>query len=464
MAKLTFILEDGQEVVVPLTERITVGRAEDNDVVIDDERISSHHAELLINADGSVQVFDLQSTAGTTVNDVSIVSHTLLHSDRLAFGPLRAVLDLEDAAHAPDEETVVDVPDASPAKSEPKARSPAPPTPQAVPDKALHAAENLRALHEAAAKQAEAAHRDWLASIQALTLQHTVKTAELDSLKAATAAEQSKLDALTTAAKAAQQEMDARQQDATTRLQQLQESTTQEDTRLAETRRQLAEIQASIQEGQTLLNKQQEQSRAAQEQLASLQTQTTELAGTQEKLTQAQSQHAALTAAIASLQQQQEHERQQHALTLQQIHEQLTTAQSDLNACRSDLAAELPLLDAARTQRAALDAANAAPLETLNQDIETARRQLSQLTARLMPLRDWKEAQVQRTALLSTLPPGTPEARDLLHEIEAEADDLLRIITTPPSRTPHIFHIEHPHFTGVPMKSETTRIKDDGGS
>ncbi len=128
------------------------------------------------------------------------------------------------------------------------------------------------------------------------------------------------------------------------------------------------------------------------------------------------------------------------------------------------MAAESHLLDAARTQRAAFDAANAAPLEALNQDIETARRQLTHLTARLMPLRDWKEAHLQRTALLSTLEPGTPEAHDLLREIEAEAADLLRIITTPPSRTPQIFHIEHPHFTGVPMKSETTRIKDDGDS
>jgi hypothetical protein len=39
-----------------------------NDVVGDDERISKHHAELVRNADGSIQVFDFGSTAGTFVN------------------------------------------------------------------------------------------------------------------------------------------------------------------------------------------------------------------------------------------------------------------------------------------------------------------------------------------------------------------------------------------------------------
>jgi hypothetical protein len=104
MAKLTFVLEDGQEVVVPLKEHITIGRDEDNDIVVDDERISSHHAEIVQNADGSLQVFDLRSTAGTFVNGESQLSCTLLHGDTIAFGPLVGTLDLEDAASALDEE------------------------------------------------------------------------------------------------------------------------------------------------------------------------------------------------------------------------------------------------------------------------------------------------------------------------------------------------------------------------
>jgi predicted component of type VI protein secretion system len=96
MAKITFVLEDGQEVVVPLTERVTIGRAEDNDVMVDDERISMQHAELLQNADGSIQVFDLKSESGTFVNGERQMSCTLLHGDKLAFGPLVGRLDLED--------------------------------------------------------------------------------------------------------------------------------------------------------------------------------------------------------------------------------------------------------------------------------------------------------------------------------------------------------------------------------
>lgn len=96
MAKLTFVLEDGQEIVVPLAEHVTLGRAEDSDVVVDDDRISKRHAELVRNADGSIQVFDLNSTAGTFVNGERVRSHTIQHGDKLSFGPLTAVLDLDE--------------------------------------------------------------------------------------------------------------------------------------------------------------------------------------------------------------------------------------------------------------------------------------------------------------------------------------------------------------------------------
>ncbi len=108
MAQLTFVLDDGQEIVVPLAEHMTVGRWEDNDVVVDDERVSKHHAELVRNADGSIQLFDSNSTAGTFVNGERVRSHTLSHGDKLAFGPLTAVLDLSD--QAANGSTVAEVP------------------------------------------------------------------------------------------------------------------------------------------------------------------------------------------------------------------------------------------------------------------------------------------------------------------------------------------------------------------
>ncbi len=138
MAKLTFVLEDGQEVVVPLKEHTTIGRDEDNDIVVDDERLSSHHAEIVQNADGSLQVFDLKSTAGTFVNGEGQLSCTLLHGDTIAFGPLVGILDLEDAASAPDAETP------PPPAAEPVPKAPAAPPP---PGKA-----HLEAEKEAVAK------------------------------------------------------------------------------------------------------------------------------------------------------------------------------------------------------------------------------------------------------------------------------------------------------------------------
>lgn len=96
MAKLTFVLDDGQEIVVPLAEHITIGRGDDNDVVVDDDRVSKRHAELVHNADGTIQLFDSNSTAGTFVNGDRIRSRTIHHGDNLTFGPLTAVLDLSD--------------------------------------------------------------------------------------------------------------------------------------------------------------------------------------------------------------------------------------------------------------------------------------------------------------------------------------------------------------------------------
>lgn len=96
MAKLTFILEDGQAVEVPLTETITIGRSEGNSVVVDDDLISPNHAEILITLDGRMQVIEVDAGTGTFVNDLRVQSYPLRHGDRLAFGPLVALLDAEE--------------------------------------------------------------------------------------------------------------------------------------------------------------------------------------------------------------------------------------------------------------------------------------------------------------------------------------------------------------------------------
>jgi|GEM_PF-5870334 len=99
MAKLTFILQDGQEVEVQLREDITIGRSEDNEVVVDAPMISARHARVRKSGRDAFEVFDLQSEGGTFVNDERVNQHQLSHGDRLKFGHLHAVF-AHDAAES----------------------------------------------------------------------------------------------------------------------------------------------------------------------------------------------------------------------------------------------------------------------------------------------------------------------------------------------------------------------------
>ena len=86
MARL--ILEFNQEVLkdYPVRSRsITIGRQEDNTIVLDNPRVSSYHAR--IDKTGSDYILtDLQSTNGTFLNNENVVSQKLLHGDRIRIG------------------------------------------------------------------------------------------------------------------------------------------------------------------------------------------------------------------------------------------------------------------------------------------------------------------------------------------------------------------------------------------
>lgn len=85
MAKLTI-----GEISHDLTEEvITIGRAPDNLIQLDDASVSSHHAELRQTGD-DWYVRDLQSTNGTRVNGVSITETRLRAGDRIRFGRAEA--------------------------------------------------------------------------------------------------------------------------------------------------------------------------------------------------------------------------------------------------------------------------------------------------------------------------------------------------------------------------------------
>ncbi len=51
---------------------VTIGRGTDNDVIINDSRVSRHHLQIIQNDDGTYKLFDFGSTNGTYVNGVKI--------------------------------------------------------------------------------------------------------------------------------------------------------------------------------------------------------------------------------------------------------------------------------------------------------------------------------------------------------------------------------------------------------
>ena len=68
-----------------LKDSITVGRAEDNTVVIDNLAVSSYHARI-DKAGTDFILTDLQSTNGTFINENRVVTHKLAHGDNVSIG------------------------------------------------------------------------------------------------------------------------------------------------------------------------------------------------------------------------------------------------------------------------------------------------------------------------------------------------------------------------------------------
>ncbi|MBN1830884.1 MAG: FHA domain-containing protein [Deltaproteobacteria bacterium] len=68
-----------------LNDSITIGREEDNGIVIDNPAVSSYHAKIDKVGPGYI-LTDLQSTNSTFVNNKRIVSHRLRHADNIIIG------------------------------------------------------------------------------------------------------------------------------------------------------------------------------------------------------------------------------------------------------------------------------------------------------------------------------------------------------------------------------------------
>jgi pSer/pThr/pTyr-binding forkhead associated (FHA) protein len=95
-----FVIEGGR--TYPLVKAlITIGRALENDLVLDDLRVSRNHAELRAVSEQYV-LFDLKSRWGTFVNGHRIAHATLYPHDTISFGGVTFTFNQEDPPPRPD--------------------------------------------------------------------------------------------------------------------------------------------------------------------------------------------------------------------------------------------------------------------------------------------------------------------------------------------------------------------------
>ena len=93
VASLDIALEDRPLGRIGLTSpRMLVGRHPWNDIQLDDESVSRHHA-LLVREGGYWTLVDLNSTNGVQVNDRSVRQQRLRHGDTITVGRFRLALD-----------------------------------------------------------------------------------------------------------------------------------------------------------------------------------------------------------------------------------------------------------------------------------------------------------------------------------------------------------------------------------
>jgi len=90
MPKLILTTEAQGKVAYEFAERsITIGRAPDNMIVIDDPSVSNRHAQLELSGE-TCRLKDLDSTNGTKVNGVPVTETALRFEDRIRFGAIEA--------------------------------------------------------------------------------------------------------------------------------------------------------------------------------------------------------------------------------------------------------------------------------------------------------------------------------------------------------------------------------------
>ena len=77
---------------------ITFGRAESNQLCIDDQSISRRHSLIRSDGQGAAIIVDLDSSNGTTVNNVPVKARALVHGDWIGMGTSQFLVWLEEPA------------------------------------------------------------------------------------------------------------------------------------------------------------------------------------------------------------------------------------------------------------------------------------------------------------------------------------------------------------------------------
>lgn len=96
MPKLIITNPDGTSVKYGLNGRnFTIGRSENNDIVLPGGSSSNHHAVLKQSDSGDFVITDLDSTNKTRVNQAVIQTSILRDGDTLMFGDIQAVYESE---------------------------------------------------------------------------------------------------------------------------------------------------------------------------------------------------------------------------------------------------------------------------------------------------------------------------------------------------------------------------------
>jgi len=104
----SFLILDGRRTVLLTRPMVTVGRSFDNDVILNDSRVSRHHAQLRRRA-GRYVIYDLGSSGGTYVNGDRVSECLLQPGDVINLAGVQVIYG-EDIPTPPEPPSVQDTP------------------------------------------------------------------------------------------------------------------------------------------------------------------------------------------------------------------------------------------------------------------------------------------------------------------------------------------------------------------